>query len=366
MHTRTSVISALLAATALLGADAIHVDPRDGDDRRPGASPDQAVRSFAAAMKLAAPGDSLVLRPDKGDYTEPLELSISGTTGQPFVVEGNGATINLGTEVTAGPWTQSGSEWILESHTLDHARPFQASPIFVDNQPLWVPDPRFPHPADRGSVRVLDDRRFAVTFPAGKSPGNSRVFLVGPGSTTSGVSAQGNIHDVLLRDLTVRGAPNDGFNFHGRCTGIRLERVRAIQNGDQGISSHDDCEASVAGSEVAFNGSRAGGVADIGNARTQYDRLLVHHNRGGGFHLKGADHSIARVVSFQNEGRQLPGSAPNLTVDACVDIASADTPDGVTDPWLLDRLRDVAAQMNTVPYPGASVANPFVSAPALQ
>ncbi|NBS33251.1 MAG: hypothetical protein EBS83_10740, partial [Planctomycetia bacterium] len=101
---------------------------------------------------------------------------------------------------------------------------------------------------------------------------------------------------ITVRNLTVKHAGNDGFNIHGDRRGVRLERVRAIANADEGISAHETTEMEVVEAEVAGNGSSAGGVADVNQSVTSYRDCYVHDNAAAGFFFSGRRHTVADTV----------------------------------------------------------------------
>lgn len=97
---------------------------------------------------------------------------------------------------------------------------------------------------------------------------------------------------VVVRNIIARHAANDGFNIHGAWVGVRLENVKALSNADEGISAHDDIEMTVQNAEVAWNGSTAGGVADVNRCQTEYEHCYVHDNLGAGFFFSGRSHTV--------------------------------------------------------------------------
>ena len=103
---------------------------------------------------------------------------------------------------------------------------------------------------------------------------------------------------IIVRNVTAKHAANDGFNIHGKWVGVRLENVRAFSNADEGISAHDDVEMEVDGAEIAWNGSAAGGVADVNRCVTSYRNCRVHDNLGAAFHFSGKTHSVSDSLIF--------------------------------------------------------------------
>lgn len=130
-----------------------------------------------------------------------------------------------------------------------------------------------------------------------------------------------NASNVIIRNMTSVFSPNDGFNFHGNSTNIVVERCHGIFNGDQGISSHDDCQVDVRDSEVAFDGTQGGGIEDVnGRCLTNYKNMRVHQNRGSGFQLQGKYHVLDGIVSYGNGGYNIPKPAPNVEMRDAKDL----------------------------------------------
>lgn len=72
--------------------------------------------------------------------------------------------------------------------------------------------------------------------------------------------------------------------------------MKAFSNGDEGISAHETVQMDVFDSEIAWNGSSAGGVADVGDSVTTYTRCEVHHNLGAAFFFDGKHHRLTDCV----------------------------------------------------------------------
>lgn len=371
---RTSREFACLGLMALLGLATlppvaagslpeVYADAEQGDDSNAGNVPESPVRTLKQAVAKLAPSGTLHLIARETPFRDPLHLAFGGTETDPLVVEGNGAVIDLGRDITAGPWEQDGRYWVFLGDGRPHTRPFQASPIYIDNEPQYVPHERDTSETPDGNVRVREDGRFAVLFPAGKSPSNSKVTLTSADGE-SGVFLNKGDH-IIVKDLTVRYAGNDGFNVHGSGKGIVFRNVRALMCGDQGISSHGTVQVSVDGAEVAFCGSRAGGIADVGECVTDYQNILLHNNRVGGTHLQGAKHSVDGLVVFKNRNDNLPAPGPtvNVTNAAALDGEfQIKKSSGGTDPQalagLIAKAREATPLLDQVPYPGVGPAAP--------
>jgi len=138
-------------------------------------------------------------------------------------------------------------------------------------------------------IGYKDDGSIYFRWPEGKTPGSAKIFLPPPG-LASCVSIACSY--LTVRNITALHAANDGFNIHGARVGIRLENVKAFSNGDEGISANETVQMDVFDSEIAWNGSSAGGVADVGDSITTYTNCEVHHNLGAAFFFDGKQHRV--------------------------------------------------------------------------
>jgi len=304
-------IGLFMALARFAIAQDYYVDPARGDDRGPG-SESQPFKTLAQAVKMVdGLGGTLHLAKTSEPYRENLVIKKGGLPEHPIVVEGNGATINLGEDVSKGPWEKQGDEYLLLRTVTRNQRDYVVSVVFVNGLPLYCP-----HPQGRGqpawhggSARYDDQNRLALTFPRGLTPENSVVVLTCQGYSHSGANLSAY---TIVRNLTAVFAANDGFNMHGNQEDIVLENVKGLFNGDQGISSHDRCAVEVRGAEVAFNGSANGAIDDVNDSVTSYRDVRVHQNRGPGLMLDGARHVLDHVVSYGNGGRNLPKASDKI------------------------------------------------------
>lgn len=348
-------------SVAAMGTSIIYVDSERGDDAHDGLTADTALRSLRRAGEIVPTSGTIRVIPRQTPFRENLVLrGRGGTKERPLTVEGNGAVIDLGTDITEGPWERQGDEWILQLQTKEHTRPIQTSPIFVNNTPLWIPHPSKSHNPAKGVLRLTEDGSFAVTFPSGLTPENSRVIMTSADGE-SGVRLHANGSHIVIRDLTVRYAGNDGFNVHGSGKNIIFKNVRALMCGDQGISSHGTAEVEVHGAEIAFCGSRAGGIADIQQALTTYRNILIHGNRNPRVHLHGAQHLIDGWVGFDNSA--LPRVSETVSIENAVVLDPEgnilrSTPGTNMEALelLLRAAKEAREKIDIVPYPGVNKA----------
>jgi hypothetical protein len=243
---------------------------------------------------------------------EPLVLRNGGTPDAPAVFDGQGMIIDLGIDVTDGRWTRTGDLWTsagpLLSREPQDAGNFPG--LFLDEVPLVIPRDRAAeqlHPERRGRCYVAPEKLAPgqmgyagdgscyFRWPKGKTPGQGRLWLPPkPGVSCVTIACS----HIIVKNITARHASNDGFNIHNKWVGIRLENVRAFSNGDEGISAHDDVQMDVVNAEVAWNGSTAGGIADVNRCTTTYTNCRVHDNVGAAFYFSGRQHKVSDCVIY--------------------------------------------------------------------
>ncbi len=245
----------------------------------------------------------------------PLIIKDGGTPENPAVFDGNGMVIDLGEDISAAAWEVAGDIWTLRS--LPEKRvPIiagQYAALFVDEQPISVPrnlqaEAAQPDRKSRcyftaeqlrpGQAGFSEGGALYFRWPEGKVPGKSRIILP-PKEGVSAVSIA--CSHVIVRNITAKYASNDGFNIHGRWVGIVLEDIKALCNGDEGISAHDTVEMTVRRAEVAWNGSASGGIADVNQCVTSYEECVVHDNAGAAFHFSGKNHSVIRSHIYRQK-----------------------------------------------------------------
>lgn len=250
---------------------------------------------------------------------EPLVLKEGGTEDEPVIFDGHGMTIDLGIEVTDHQWKKQGDIWtsqpgLLSDHSLKPRIAGQTAGLFVEGIPITIPrdieaEKQFgpekrsrcyfpPDQLEPGHMGYKEDGSLYFRWPKGISPTNTKLYLP-PKAGTNCVSIA--CSHITIRNLTVMRAGNDGFNIHGDRKGIRLENVRALSCADEGISAHEATEMEVYDSEIAWNGSAAGGVADVNDSITSYINCTVHDNAGAAFYFAGKKHIVENVTIYNEE-----------------------------------------------------------------
>jgi Protein of unknown function (DUF1565) len=302
-----------------------YVDPIRGDDSSAGSQADP-FRSIAQAMKkVDGPGGKVSLSP--GCYTEQIMIHKGGQADNPLVIEGNGAVINLGVDVTDGPWVKTDNGYLLDQPVHKNTRYYLTSPVFINGLPVSCDRPKGGvKPAwHGGSCRYDDQNHLVIVFPRGLSPTNSVVVLTGaPGFFSSGVQVSGGSH-IHIYDLVSVFSGNDGFNLHGNGSDVLIQRCKALFNGDNGISSHETYHVDVRDSEVAFGGTMGGAIDDIMQTVTTYTNVRVHQCRAAAFILIGKSHHLDHVVSFSNGDGNLPKASDKIELSDCTELAPVES-----------------------------------------
>lgn len=240
----------------------------------------------------------------------PLTLKDGGTPDKPAVFDGKGMIIDLGIDITNHDWEKQGDVWTSRGPFDKHpvVEDVQRAALFIEEVPMQITRDRAaeqktgekgkvifvaPEALQPGQMGFKADGSLYFRWPAGKTPGTSKIFLP-PAGLASCVNIACSY--LTVKNITALHAANDGFNIHGNRLGIRLENVKALSNGDEGISAHETVQMDVVDSEIAWNGSSAGGVADVNDSITTYTHCELHHNLGAAFSFAGKSHRVTHCL----------------------------------------------------------------------
>lgn len=226
----------LLTAAAAPARD-IYVNNQLGDDRRGGLYPesqgtgDGPCRSIAKALRIARPGDHIVIANTGEPYREGLTIQgprHSGTDSFPLVIEGNGATLDGTISLNDAEW-----EYVGQDTFRTQPRRMSFQQLFLDN----VPAVR--KVAADGVVPTLAPREWCSAggwiyfrVDAGQLPQGYNLACCGE---QAGITLY-EVHDVIVQDLVVRGFQFDGVNCHDNVKRSDLVRITSQENGRSGFS----------------------------------------------------------------------------------------------------------------------------------
>ncbi len=240
----------------------------------------------------------------------PLTLKDGGTPGKPAVFDGKGMVIDLGIDVTSHAWEKQGDVWTSSGPFEKHPAvdDIQRAALFIEEVPMRIVRDRTaeqksgekgkvifaaPDALQPGQMGFKADGSLYFRWPVGKTPGAAKIYLP-PAGLASCVNIACSY--LTVKNITALHAANDGFNIHGNRLGIRLENVKAFSNGDEGISAHETVQMDVVNAEIAWNGSSAGGVADVNDSITTYTNCEAHHNLGAAFSFAGKSHRVTHCL----------------------------------------------------------------------
>lgn len=305
---------ALIVLTSATFARTIHVNDAWGNDEWTGVteSPsghDGPLKTIQKAVDQAQPGDVINLAPGSGPYRdEVLIKKVSGTALDPITLEGNDCVIDVGLDVSNGPWEHINDAWVLAEPRVDpNAKEltqralanFRGRPMYHEAKKTSM--------TQAGTVGVDDQGRMTFRFNDDAKPPFTGL-IVPIRYQVNGVAFLGASY-WHINNLHTRGAGNDGFNLHGRGEGIVIKNCSGMFCGDEGISSHDAMHVEVENSLFAFNASS---VVDINRSVTSYVNCISAFNDAPGFSLvgEGGSYSIKDCLSAANRRAEVEADLP--------------------------------------------------------
>lgn len=251
-----ALLLSLLIATPALARD-IYVNNAIGDDTSTGREMKTSgkgtgpVRSIAKALRLAKPGDRLVLAKTNEPYREAIAIQggkNSGFGGDfPLVIEGNNIVID-GSQPIETPW-----EYVANNVFRTDCRIKSHQVLFVNEEPAA----RFIVEGNEFDTRRLAPLQYAVwqgqlyfRVEEGKLPTSYALACAGEWTGISIYQA----NNVIIRDLTVRGFAFDGINAHDLAVNVRLENVASTDNGRSGFTIAGASQVTLDGCSATRNG----------------------------------------------------------------------------------------------------------------
>lgn len=220
-----------------LGRD-IFVNNLAGNDRLSGlkqelAGNDGPVATIGKALKVAAPGDHVIVANTGEAYREQLSIfgcDLYGFEDRPLTISGNGATLDGTVTAAEGAWRHvEGDVFAMTPRRLTFQQLFKsgsplrrvrlASATDVDQalQPLeWA----------------MADREILLRVDNGRLPEQYELRHAG---MQTGVTLYNTRH-VVVEDFVVQGFQQDGVNAHSLVKDCVLRRIECRANGRSGLS----------------------------------------------------------------------------------------------------------------------------------
>jgi hypothetical protein len=227
----------------LLGAPAagreIYVDNASGDDRFSGrqavgrSGNTGPVRTIAKALLLAGNGDTIVLAKTKVPYRESFSLvgsRNSGTSQHPFMIRGNGATLDGSAPIPQNAWEHS-------KGAMFSFRPQRAGTqqLFLNNLPaerVFVSEKASSPPELEPLQWCWFQGRIYFCVEKTKLPSD---YTLSCAHEQIGVTLF-HVEHVRIVDLTVQGFLTDGISAFNSAKNVTLSGVTCRGNGRSGIS----------------------------------------------------------------------------------------------------------------------------------
>jgi Right handed beta helix region len=251
------ILTWLTLAAGARAAD-IFVDNVQGDDRHDGTAAVAAnrlsgpLRSITQALRISRAGDRIVVAKTDQPYRESVTLSgprHSGNVLQPFVIEGNGATLEGAERIPHDAWQH------------DRGAVFRYRPPRTSFQQLFLDD----KPAVRryldslhGRLPDLKPREWCLfngsiyfCVEQDKLPGDYRLSCA---ALSVGITLY-EVHDVVISDLVVQGYQLDGVNAHDGVTECLLAGLTCRGNGRAGVAVMGASRVEISGCLIGDNGA---------------------------------------------------------------------------------------------------------------
>jgi hypothetical protein len=244
--------------STLAEARDIYVSNAAGDDRSTGDFQGNTtaglgpVQTIAKALRLAQPGDHLVLANTGQPYRESVSISgtrLSGLGSVPLVIMGNGAILDGSLPVPDRAW----------EHYLGDM--FRFRPARIGHQQLFIDDrPALRRPATSLDWKVpnLEPREWCLVggyiyfcVEQGKLP---QDYLPTYAALPVGITLY-KTHDVVIDDLIVQGFQLDGINAFDGAFDILLSGVTCRGNGRSGLSAGGSSRVVLRDSVLGDNGA---------------------------------------------------------------------------------------------------------------
>ena len=220
-------------------ADTIYVNNLGGSDSNNGATTSNKgdnvgpLRTIEAALRRVKRGDSIELANTDIPYKECVALQgrrHSGTSFAPFVIEGNGATLDGIAEVPAHRWEHVTGD--VFRFAPDRAGYQQ---LFLNGEAAKLVG-RFDGFYDTSFLEEGQWCRCKGGIHFGTAKDRSvHNYDLSYASHPVGITLY-EVEHVVIRDLTLRGFQLDGLNAHDNAFDCVLSKVTSIENGRSGVS----------------------------------------------------------------------------------------------------------------------------------
>ncbi len=296
----------ILLTSCQVDADTIYVNQRIGNNAWTGKSEEAfaeqgPVKSIQRSIELAKPGDTIVIVSGSGPYHEAIRIKgHPGEPEKPITIEGNDVVVDLGMDIANSQWSHENGLWVLDQPRIPPKTWGMGQRVTAFYKGRGIRFYTGKEDFREDFTASLDEEgRLHFQFPHGMKPPFTGLVL--PQRPTDNALGFSDASYWILKNIHIRYAGNDGFNFHGHGKGMQVINCSAIFCGDEGISSHETMEVVTRDSLFALNGSGSGGVVDVHESETTYINCISAYNRGAGYVMRGGKHVLENCLSAANE-----------------------------------------------------------------
>ena len=270
-------VALLLTSAAPASARDIFVNNAAGNDTFNGISAEFTegggpVQSISKALDLAKKGDRIVVANTGRPYRESLSVQAgrhSGSVDSPFIIQGNGATLDGSVPVPLDAWESAGGGVFRFRPTkMSHQQLFHRSrPI-----PRVYPDPSglAPRPKLEPLQWCLYKGHVYFMPEQGKT---LEDYELSNTTLPTGITLY-EVRNVRIEDLFVQGYAFDGVSAHDSAMGVDLDHLTCRGNGRMGIAVRGSSRVRIQGCLIGNNGEAQLRVQDYVRVSVENTRLL--------------------------------------------------------------------------------------------
>ncbi len=303
-NTRTTLkLIVMLISFSFATAADIYVNQEIGSDTSDGKTRDVAgasspFKTINRAIEQALPGDIIHIIPTDKPYCQGIEINNKhGQSDKPIIIDGHGVTLSGSGDISEGQYTA------VSPGLWRHTNPVSATNVGFVSRYFFVIDGKINRmgQCSKGPCQpfmsienlkegqwtyIKTEDAYYIKLSPAKSIKDVKVPVI-----CNMVWIRGDSAYITIRNLNVKHSWNDGFNFYDKVSNIRLENISAIECGDDGFSTHDQCEVELYGYYATRN---ATGICNTGTGYSYSENVVLCGNNGFEYFLFGPGRHIIK------------------------------------------------------------------------
>ena len=292
------LIPVVAGVIAALPAAEYYVDFNRGNDSAAGSAA-APLRSFAAAVRKAKPGDTIHLVP--ADRPIPTMLTLHGVKGsadKPITVDGSFNTLTGAARITSKEAEQvSPGLYRLTIKDPGESMVWRFFLLFDGKQQRMEQHSKRkcgamkkPEELKPFEWTLINRTMLCFRLPEGETPDTVRVEMP---RLANGVGIYEGSEHIIVRNLIAKHFWNDGFNIHHASKHITFENIAAVGCGDDSVSAHDGCVIAVKNLVAIGNGT---GICHAGTAEADHENLYIAGSDSRDFFMLNRRNSFRNVA----------------------------------------------------------------------